>query len=1267
MTTSRPLITDQSHINKVRDALWNRPGMGASVMVGSGFSRNATKVRPDADEIPLWSDITQEVFKELYPDKVTVDQDGTRVVGIGTEGALSLAQEYDTGFGRSELYRLLEGLVRDSDFIPGDLHSRLLKLPWRDVFTTNWDTLLEQATSGIAERAYSVVQEMDQIPLMTQPRIVKLHGSFPSTYPLIVTEEDYRTYPTKFAPFVNTVQQAMMETMFLLIGFSGDDPNFLHWSGWVRDNLGSAAPKIYLAGCLGLSPHRRRMLEDRGVVPIDVSLHPKALTWPEHSRHQRATDWVLHTLERGQPYNKVNWPSPPLEILPSIPEYLTPVDVVIADNPKVLPEMDGGKFAQLDDNERLKQVRLALEAWAYNRRLYPGWMVFPSAGGRANLSRQTDDWEPRILAALPDFNAVERLHAVRELLWRREILLDSISDGLDVVAREALEEIDCENRTIHGSENTEESWSDIRACWRTVALGLLTNSRLQFNEPNFRQLLEVLAPFSGDLSDVAHKIYQERCLWAAYSLDLEALNGLLDDWHVDDSAPAWMLRKAALLTEAKRHSESGPLVQRVLNIVRRDFTGTQNIAAASLESWALASSLAINNGAEVYRRWEELSSKKCDAGNELETLKNRLRGASENREAPAFDLGTRRGSSVRYSVEGQRRLTAAYNVVRLLEMTGLPPINYATEDQRIPVTVVLDTLKTAANELVESRPELAMRLVLRICNYDRDVTLLRVLSRGRIASISEETVESLAQVCLSALNYDLARIGGTRERPFDIHSVERMRVAMEGLSRFVLRLQPDRVGAALDLGMACYKTPGVVGHRLLASPLGNLLNRAWQALPSERKVERAFDILSCPIPGMEGFPETTEMVDPGVVVDPGDLPVERTADNEQSYRGVINFLCRGLRTGYNPRKQATLRLLPLSSSNGLTDAEASEIALALWDGSDPIRDNTRGPGSPRDWVYLILPELVPGEAENSFRRKWLSVGDEAQSESVSSYTDILAEVAVAFSCLRESDRPFELTDGDKELIIATTVKAVEMVSSSSVGLNLGASASLNDLPLLLSEVGISGDVAESLFQKVRVLLENDVREGVPWFQPQHEIRVTIGFALLPALIEAMPEYLETMVSWLRTGLASDDDVRCSNAIGVLRFWVSLEKVSALALDPIIDELVQEIGIIVSSRRRIPLADALWCSKWVFDKGTRHQQDLVGRFILNGLSYLTEELQYERETDFEDVTTLRLLCVQLASAMAGKGYGSNPIIVGWLDIGRSDPFPEIRCAALISEC
>ena len=208
-----------------------------------------------------------------------------------------------------------------------------MKLPWRDVFTTNWDTLLEDARPEALDRPYSVVQSTKQLPIVSQPRILKLHGSFPSQFPLIVTEEDYRTYPSKFAPFVNTVQQAMMETAFFLIGFSGDDPNFLNWSGWVRDNLGEAAQKIYLAGWLDLSSHQRRMLEARGVVPIDVAKHPKASCWPVYRRHQYATEWLFHTLEPSRPYDETTWPSPPQEKETPIPEHLQPVHRIVPNVP----------------------------------------------------------------------------------------------------------------------------------------------------------------------------------------------------------------------------------------------------------------------------------------------------------------------------------------------------------------------------------------------------------------------------------------------------------------------------------------------------------------------------------------------------------------------------------------------------------------------------------------------------------------------------------------------------------------------------------------------------------------------------------------------------------------------------------------------------------------------------------------------------------------------------------------------------------------------
>ena len=338
MSDNSQPIPDQSHINKVRDALSIRPISRASLMVGGGFSRNAQKARFNARDMPLWIDIAEELFEQLYPE---IPRDSAYAAGVSApsvDNVLRLAQEYETAFGRSSLYLLLDRLIRYSEFKPGEAHVRLLKMPWRDVFTTNWDTLLEDAMSEATERPYRVVQSAKQLPIASPPRIIKLHGSFPAQFPLIVTQEDYRTYPSEFAPFVNTVQQAMMETVFFLMGFSGDDPNFLNWSGWVRDNLGEAALKIYLAGWLDLSPHQRRMLEARGVVPIDVAKHPKASKWPVYRRHEYATQWLLHTLEPSRPYDERTWPSPPQEEETPIPEHLEPVHRIIPDVPIFEPE-----------------------------------------------------------------------------------------------------------------------------------------------------------------------------------------------------------------------------------------------------------------------------------------------------------------------------------------------------------------------------------------------------------------------------------------------------------------------------------------------------------------------------------------------------------------------------------------------------------------------------------------------------------------------------------------------------------------------------------------------------------------------------------------------------------------------------------------------------------------------------------------------------------------------------------------------------------------
>ena len=212
----------------------------ASVMVGAGFSRNADV--PSHIKVKQWDGVGKDIYCRLN----AVDSvDDSKLV---FKTPMRLASQFAAVFGRNELDNLIKDSIPDDRLNPGPLHKQLLALPWRDVFTTNYDTLLEKARAGL-NRTYSVVTSKEMLLYKNSPRIVKLHGSFPDQTPFLMTEEDFRTYPQVHPEFVNTVRQALVESVFCLIGFSGDDPNFISWQGWLRDVMGEYAGPSYLITC----------------------------------------------------------------------------------------------------------------------------------------------------------------------------------------------------------------------------------------------------------------------------------------------------------------------------------------------------------------------------------------------------------------------------------------------------------------------------------------------------------------------------------------------------------------------------------------------------------------------------------------------------------------------------------------------------------------------------------------------------------------------------------------------------------------------------------------------------------------------------------------------------------------------------------------------------------------------------------------------------------------------------------------------------------
>lgn len=264
---------NRKYINEIADALYEKH---VALMVGAGFSKNAEKIAITDKRFLNWNELSDVFYAALYGDSA--------LPGKAYNSSLRLAQEVEIMFGRPKLEKILKDAVPDLEYAPSELYVKLMELPWKDVFTTNYDTLLERASDKVIGYKYHVVNcQEDLVNSKGETRIIKLHGSFPSHRPFIITEEDYRTYPERFAALVNTVQQALLENIFCMIGFSCEDPNFIHWVGWIHDNLGkSSAQKIYMISVTHTAEAKRRLLFERNIIVIDLEE-----LWPEKNIEER--------------------------------------------------------------------------------------------------------------------------------------------------------------------------------------------------------------------------------------------------------------------------------------------------------------------------------------------------------------------------------------------------------------------------------------------------------------------------------------------------------------------------------------------------------------------------------------------------------------------------------------------------------------------------------------------------------------------------------------------------------------------------------------------------------------------------------------------------------------------------------------------------------------------------------------------------------------------------------------------------------------------
>lgn len=545
------------HYDAVRRALENG---NAAIMVGAGFSRNAE----NGDQLATWYEVAQELWKELNPDRGELKEFSTSMV-------TQLAEQYAQVFSKPALEDLLKRLIPDDRVSPGILHKQLLTLPWCEIFTTNYDTLLERASEDIADHAHYIVTCREDIPqskMLNRRRIVKLHGSFPSQRPFIFTEEDYRRYPDQSAPFVNLVRQSILENIFCLIGFSGDDPNFLHWIGWVRDVLDQHALPIYLF--LGSAPTlgQQRLLEARRVTPVVLPL----LDGVEESDYAARYRELVRILKEPLNSDQKSWGSFIINKTKSATTLVT-------------------------NEEKLDYVQDSYLELRKARESYPGWLVAPR-DVRARFSSTISQITGYINSKKLQDHIIEHvphvgIAIIADYSWHQEVLLQCFDDALAVFSIRLLaategatfQEAIAEHEVLHSF--SIKSQSSFNEKWKEVAINLVRWARQELKQSEYENIrTDLLCKFPSDLHLKDELIYEDALL-ALYKGNRDIAKSILTSWEIKSPDGYMFVRKGMLLGEVGDVSVGLATSLKGLKRIRKNQRSrTSSVRYLSQEAWA---------------------------------------------------------------------------------------------------------------------------------------------------------------------------------------------------------------------------------------------------------------------------------------------------------------------------------------------------------------------------------------------------------------------------------------------------------------------------------------------------------------------------------------------------------------------------------------------------------------------------------------------------------------------------------------------------------
>ena len=706
-----------------------------------------------------------------------------------------------------------------------------------------------------------------------------------------------------------------------MIGFSGDDPNFEAWTGWVRDNLGSAAPPIYMCGILDLDNARRSYYASRNIKTINLGPLFPASDWPnQDSRHAAATEWLLLSLAEGAPVDSMLWPSsekrlPPLPLADLVRSHsvkrsrASPIQKNAEEPatrsttswqpsdgiPPVLPsEAVPGPI------ERGEGIRGILSRAQFLRRTYPSWLVCPVT---TSFQLEVRDWYRAFKETdLPDFELVY------SVAWGFDVLHWPLPTDLVEAAAKHLDAAPA--TAIHAERLSVLRW-------------LIREAREDDDKDGFLRWIESFARVSRSVAGLAAEWWLEKAKFHFMRLELDETEDALAQTGSQPIACFVDVSRASIMFELGHFREAAELAARAVDEIRRN-APPEGAALRALGEEASALDLALTATFSArlghvslgtgYQRREELRRTGADPRAELEILGLDMAKARppERSTTKGFDPDVYTRHVIhRYGTE----TILPFKYLRALDMAAQLPHNHA------------EHVELAAVDIASHRPGLALSLLIRSGR-----SLDRAFSRDAILRFSESQVRQLWERCVRFLRWLLEQ-GPEAALDFEDSFLKRAtNSTIDLLSRLTLRSTVATREECLKLAISLHESDVIRRHWPAHQWLKNLFSRLFLSMSFDEVASALPSLIEMSIPGVGGSPDVPEhsWQEPCYMLSP--LPLgQRLFEQRSAIHARVHQLIDIVSTSLGLRRTiAVQRIEAIRAADGLDDGALQAYADALW-------------------------------------------------------------------------------------------------------------------------------------------------------------------------------------------------------------------------------------------------------------------------------------------------------------------------------------------------